>query len=630
MRNLFLSLIVLLLGLLVFDFVSPATAAAASGAELPNILWLTSEDNSFQWLGCYGNEQASTPRLDALAAESVQFDCAYSNAPVCAVARSTILFGSYAVSMGTQNMRSRYSIPQKFKPYVRYLKSLGYYCTNNSKTDYNRKGKDGRIWDACSNRAHYKNRPEGSPFFAIFNSTISHESSLFPQKVADYRKRGIIPQETRLNPADIETPPYLPDIPEVRNDLAIYYDTMTALDKQMGAYLDELKLHGLAEDTIVFYYADHGGPTPRGKRYLADTGVRVPLLVHFPKKWQHLSPFAPGERVDELVAFVDFAPTLLSLCGLEKPPQMQGRAFLGDHREEPAENADIFLFGDRFDELTGMRRGITDGHFKYIRCFTPHLPAAPYSYYSLGMPSWQGWQKAWQEGRLSEEFNALWEKPQPVERLFDLSADPWEIHNLADNPEYADQLQSMRSRLKEKMVATRDTGLICEALFPSLAGKQTIHEYARSRKFDAQRTTDLAFLASDSDPQNLPALIAATQEADPVLRYWSALGCLILGESAEGATDRLTALLSDSEPAIRVVAAHALHGVGQTEQATAALLRELDKNTSNQAALQLVQAITQIDAADKVPGAWVQRTLKEAKVSEYLKRFAKRLNEQGK
>lgn len=372
------------------------SAGAATAGELPteapkpvrpNILWITSEDNAAFWLGCYGNADAHTPRLDALAAQGLRFDRAYANGPVCAVARSAILNGAHAVTQGTQHMRRRHPIPALFQPYVTFLRERGYYGINNSKTDYNFRGDDRAIWDECSNRAHYRNRAAGQPFFAIFNLTISHESQLFPENVRQNRAKGLIPETPRVNPQHLTPPPYVPDLPEMRADFAVYHDLMTALDTQVGQLLDELQAEGLAEDTIVFYYADNGGPTPRGKRYLEDTGTRVPLLVRIPPRWQSLAPFRPGTVVTEPVSFVDLATTLLSLVGLEKPASMQGRAFLGPHRQPPADDAVVFLYADRVDEIYGMSRGLTDGRFKYIRRFTPHLPAAPYSQYALGMAS---------------------------------------------------------------------------------------------------------------------------------------------------------------------------------------------------------------------------------------------------
>ena len=584
----------------------------AAAAERPNILWITSEDNAAHWLGCYGNDQASTPRLDRLAAEGNLFRHAYANAPVCAVARSTILTGVYAPSQGTQHMRSRHEIPANIKPYVTFLRAQGYYCTNASKTDYNFKGNDKAMWDDCSDKAHYRKRPEGQPFFAIFNLTATHESSLFPGK------RGAGP--SRLKPSEIKVPPHLPDLPEVREDFAVYHDKMSQLDTQVGGILDELEQAGLADDTIVFYYSDHAGPTPRGKRYLEDTGVHVPLLLRVPEKWHTLSPFKPGEAVDELVSFVDFAPTLLSLVGLEKPDYMQGRAFLGQHRTTSGDG--VFLFADRFDEIYGMRRGWTDGRWKYIRRLTPHLPAAPYSSYQFSMPSWDAWRKAWRNGKLDERHRRIWEAPQPVEELFDTENDPWEIHNLAGDPVHAARLAAMRARLKAKMSEVKDTGIIPEPMFEALCPDRPVADFARSGNFDHAGVLDLAFAASSGDPAELGRLQAAMKSDDPVKRYWGLLGMRVRGK-AEGAAP----LLEDQHPVNRVLAADALHAAGQTEVGAKALLAELEKDLGDYPTVYLLNAITRLGISDQVPDEWVKITLKKGQANEYVRRFAQEIRD---
>lgn len=604
-------------------------AYAEESAAHPNILWITSEDNASQWLGCYGNEQAQTPRLDALAADSLLFTHAYSNAAVCAVARSTLLNGAYAVTQGTQHMRSRYNIPAIFKPYVTYLREQGYFCTNNSKTDYNFAGNDREIWDECSKSADYKHRVAGQPFFAVYNLLVSHESSLFPKVVKENREKGVIPQKTRLDPKSLALPPYVPDLPEMRSDFAIYYDNITAMDRKVGELLDELKRRGEAENTIVFYFADHGGPTPRGKRYLEDTGVRVPFIVHVPKKWQQLSPFKMGTKVDELVSFVDVAPTVLSLCGIETPAQMQGRAFLGANRVAPPKNADVFLFADRFDDISGMRRGVTDGRFKYIRRFSSHLPAAPYSYYPLSMPSWRAWQKAWQDGQLSGYYKRLWEPHQAVEDLYDTEADPWEIHNLASDPQYADRLFTMRNRLRDIMTDVDDTGIIPEAMFGTVTGTvakySTVYDFAHSGLFDQEKILNLAFQASARDIADLPRLMEAMKDGDPIARYWGATGCAILGKQADAAADQLTGLLSDAQPAVRMAAACSLYEIGRPEEAKRSLLNELNATLDEPESIQLINAITEIGAIKQVPKSWVDTTRADAAANEYVKRFAERL-----
>ncbi|MCH7228603.1 sulfatase [Haloferula sp. A504] len=590
-------------------------AITARAADKPNILWITSEDNAAHWLGCYGNQQAATPRLDRLAEQGNRFLHAYSNAPVCAVARSTILTGVHAPSQGTQHMRSRHAIPAEFKPYVTYLREQGYYCTNASKTDFNIKGDDRAIWDECSGKAHYRKRAEGQPFFAVFNFTVSHESSLFPGKRAK--------PPYRLKPSEIDLPPHLPDLPEFRDDFAAYHEKLSQLDAQVGKVLDDLEKAGLAGDTIVFYYADHGGPTARGKRYLKDTGVRVPMIVRVPEKWKHLSPFEPGATIDEPVAFVDLAPTLLSLIGMEKPAQMQGRAFLGEHRTPPKDG--VFLFADRFDEIYGMRRGWTDGRWKYIRRFTPYLPAAPYSYYQFGQPSWVAWRKAWQEGTLDEAHRRIWETPQPVEELFDLEADPWEIRNLAGDPQHADRLKAMRERLKAKMAEVKDTGIIPEPMFEMLCPDLPVATFARSEDFDYDGVLDLAFVATSGERGEDQRLQEALRSDDLVKRYWGLVGRLVR-EDAEG----VRPLLEDDAPVNRVLAAEVLDAAGETQMAEKALLAELDKDVGDYSTQYLLNALTRLGVSAKVPDAWIEEALKGKRGNDYVKRFAQRLREERK
>ena len=603
-------------------------ACTLATAERPNILWITSEDNDKHWLGCYGNEKAKTPNLDALAAQSVKFDHFYSNAPVCAVARSTILTGIYAPSQGTQHMRSRHPIPTANKPYVTYLREAGYYCTNASKTDFNFLIDDKKVWDECSGKAHYKNRAEAQPFFAIFNLTESHESSLFEGNITKRRKSGLIPPQPRVSPDDVFLRPYLPDLPEVRDDIATYYDMITLMDQRVGKILTTLEEQGLADDTIVFYFADHGGITPRGKRYLKDTGVNVPLLIHVPEKWKSLSPFPQPSVTEETASFVDLAPTLLSLIDLPTPQQMQGRAILGSQRKEPKKGDYVFLFADRFDEIYGMRRGLTDGRWKYIRRFTPHYPAAPYSYYQFGQKGWSAWQKAWQEGSLDARYSRIWESNQAVEELFDTQDDPWEISNLASDPAHAAQLAKMRDALKSEMTSILDTGIIPEPMFAELAPETPIATYAQEHKDEWPRLIDLAFLASERNPDNLPLLIDKLSSPDPIERYWALQGCLILGKKSQPAAGAVQKLLPDPSAVNRASAAQVLIALGRTEDAFDLLLKELSDDRNEYAQQNIINIYTQLGELDRISDEWVKETSGKAEKGApgfYVKRLANKL-----
>ncbi len=594
------------------------TAPLFADEEKPNILWIVSEDNSSHWLGCYGNDQAKTPRIDALAKEGALFEHAYSNAPVCAVARATILTGVYSPTMGTQHMRSRHPIPARYKPNVSYLRAAGYYCTNNAKTDYNFDGKDNSYWDESSNKAHYKNRPEGKPFFAIFNLGVSHESSLFKGKAAESK---------RLQPGEIDLPPYLPDLPEIRKDYARYHDRITQMDSDVGRILDELEKKGLSENTIVIYTSDHGGILPRGKRYLEETGVKIPMVVRVPGKFKSLSPFTAGQRVTEPVSFVDFSPTFLSIAGLDTPEQMQGRPILGGKRVEPAADEMEFLFADRFDELYGLRRGLTDGKWKYIRNFNPHLPQAPYSFYQFGQPGWNAFRKAFDDGKLAPEFAAIWLPPVLSEQLYDLSADPWETKNLAADPAHAEKLAALRARLRDTMKQATDTGLIPEPMFDALSKGSTIADFVQSDKFDLDGVLDLAFAASAKDGKHIPALTAALTSEDPVKRYWGTVGLMVLGDTSASSAEAVGPLLKDQVPVVRTTAAEALMIWGKKDAAAEALLADMDTKMDPSSLLNWLNTLRRYDLLGNLPKNWAKDKNMKGGDYNYIQRFFERVDD---
>src|SRR5262245_13876048 len=350
---------------------TPATGSAQDAQpkrKLPNILWITSEDHG-PHLGCYGDKLARTPNLDKLAARGMRYRRCWSNGPVCAPARTAIITGMYPTSLGAEHMRSLVSMPPDMQMFPALLRALGYYCSNRVKEDYNVR-KSGKVWDDSSNKAHYRNRPAGMPFFAVFNSVKSHESQLRGYKLP-----------TITDPAKVRVPAYHPDVPEVRNDWARYYDIVSLVDADAGLLLRELEELGLLEDTIIFYFADHGPGMPRSKRTPLNSGLQVPMIVYFREKWKHLGPpeYRPGGVSDGLVSFVDLAPTMLSLAGEPAPKWMQGRAFSGKHIQPAPE----CLHGcrRRMDERYDLQRSVTDGRYVYLRNYMPHLPAGQHVEY---------------------------------------------------------------------------------------------------------------------------------------------------------------------------------------------------------------------------------------------------------
>ena len=439
--------------------------------SLPNILWLTSEDNS-PFLGCYGDEFATTPNLDKLASEGFLYTHAYANAPVCAPARNTIITGVYASSNGSQHMRSYYPLSEIVKTYPEFLRAAGYYCTNNVKTDYNTNTIDqDKIWDECSKDASYKNRAEGQPFFAVFNTTISHESSIH---------NWIPNDELRHSPDEVPIPPYHPKTPEMKHDWAQYYDKVEDMDTQIGKWLQELEDAGLADNTIVFYYGDHGGVVARSKRYVYESGTRVPFIIRIPEKYKYLFPAEkPGSKVDRLVSFVDLAPTLLSIAGIEIPDYMQGHAFLGKQKTEDPEYA--FMFRGRMDERYDMSRAVRDKKFRYIRNYMPYRIYGQHLEYLWRAPSIGSWEEAYKKGECNEIQSRFWE-PKPVEELYDTENDPWEINNLAGNPEYQEVMVRMRAANNDWLKRIHDTGFVPEADRIDRTGEIPFYDYMRSGK----------------------------------------------------------------------------------------------------------------------------------------------------
>ncbi|NCB07578.1 MAG: sulfatase, partial [Bacteroidia bacterium] len=522
--------------------------------ELPNIIWLTSEDNS-PFLGCYGDTFATTPNLDKLASEGFLYTHAFANAPVCAPARNTIITGIYACSGGNENMRSYYSKSETVKTYPEFLREIGYYCTNNVKTDYNLGNFDDKsIWDECSEQAHYKNRAPGQPFFAVFNTTISHESSIH---------NSIPGEKLRHSPDQVPLPPYHPETPEMKHDWAQYYDKIEDMDAWVGEKLKELEEAGLAENTIVFYYGDHGGVLARSKRYVYESGTRVPFIVRIPKKFKYLFPEKKaGSEVDRIISFVDLAPTLLSIAGIPVPEFLQGHAFLGKQKTPDPEYA--FMFRGRMDERYDMCRAVRDRKYRYIRNYMPYRIYGQHLEYLWRAPSIGSWEQAFLSGECNETQSVFW-KFKPAEELYDTENDPWEVNNLAGNPDYREVLERMRAANLDWMKRINDTGFIPEADRIERTGEMPPYDYMRSGEINLNEIIEAAELATLGNPENLEKMVAFLQNNDSAIRYWGATGLLILGKKAMPALNDLKNAITDRSANVVVVAAEALYKLGETE-----------------------------------------------------------------
>ena len=407
-------------------------------------------------------------------------------------------------------------MPAGTQMYPQLLRAAGYYCTNNSKEDYNlaNPAKPGKVWDDSSAKAHWKNRAAGQPFFAIFNNTVTHESQI--------RKR---PHKAVHDPAKVRVRAYHPDTPEVRQDWAQYYDNITTMDAWAGRMLDELQEAGLADDTIVFFYGDHGSGMPRSKRWPYNSGLHVPLIVHIPPKLAHLAPkdYAPGGKSDRLVSFVDLAPTLMSLAGEKPPAFMQGHAFLGPHAAEP--QPFVYGFRGRMDERYDMVRTVRDQRFVYVRNYMPHLIYGQHVGYMFETPTTQVWKRLFDQGKLTPAQSHFWQK-KPPEELYDLQNDPDEVNNLAGSAEHREILQRMRKAEQDWVVRVRDVGFLPEPEIHSRSEGSTPYDVGHDdKKYPLARIVAAAELASGLKPDAVPELKKALADADSAVRYWAQWGC---------------------------------------------------------------------------------------------------------
>jgi N-sulfoglucosamine sulfohydrolase len=441
--------------------VNAAAQPAAPETRRPNIVWISNEDMSPR-LGAYGDTFARTPTLDRLARESVRFTNAFTTAPVCAPSRAAIITGMFQTAIGAQHMRTTEDrVPELPGPYLavppfyvkafpEYLRAAGYFTSNRAKTDY-QFGVPFTIWDDIGPDAHWRNRPDKSqPFFSVFNILVTHESQIFPTSPARKGKPLI------TDPAEVPLPPYLPDTPLVRREIARVYDNIADMDSQVGELLRQLNEDGLADNTIVFYWSDHGDGIPRSKRSLYDSGLHVPLMI----KWPGHAAVVPASVNDQLVSFVDLAPTVLAMAGVEIPAHLQGRVLVGP--KAAPEPDMIFAARDRMDIEYDMMRAARDKRFLYIRNFQPELPYAGHVPYRNQSDIMQEWLRLQAEGTLSGPA-ALWMRPQrPAEELYDTRSDPHQIKNLAGEAAHRATLERMRNAVTGWMTRINDQGLINE------------------------------------------------------------------------------------------------------------------------------------------------------------------------
>ncbi len=573
--------------LLVCFLCASVVSISAAEPSKPNFLVITWEDVSPRF-GCYGDTLAHTPTVDRLAAEGIRFDHAYSVSGVCAPSRSAIISARWPVSLGSQHMRSEVKLPPDFRCFPAYLREAGYYCVNPGKLDYNFTAPEG-TWDAVGPKAQWLNRKEGQPFLAVYNLAETHQGPSQRQSTAD-RQREALPKDIIVTPDQVTVPGYFPDTPGVRQQIANVYNNIAYTDRLTNGLLRQLSEAGVADDTIVILYGDHGDGIPRVKCHLYHESLRVPLIVKIPPKFRNSTTPAPGSAVEDLVSLMDLGPTMLSLAGVAPPAAWDGRAFLGAHQQP----APPFLYGhrDRIDFFSNDQRAVFDQRWHYIRDFRPDLmPRGPSHSFEISAIL-QDSQRLHREGKFTGS-NAAWlEKTGIPEELYDTQTDPLCLHNLASDPAQSERLTAMRRELSDWQVRVRDLSFLPESIQAKIANK-----YGSPAAIPASEMATLPDLAIawQRGEEAKPDLLAALQSTHAAERYWAALGLGQLGDTTAG--DALRRLLEDKTPAVALAAAWSLHRTGHTDAASLETLRRLLRSNRPMPLMETLQIVHHIGPA---------------------------------
>jgi arylsulfatase A-like enzyme len=475
-----------------------------------------------------------------------------------------------------------------------YLRQAGYHTTNCSKQDYNFTRDDTvGVWDQSSGKASYKNRKPGQPFFHVQNYGATHEGSLhFPAEAME--------QPTLTNPETVSLFPYHPDTRTFRYTHARYLDSHMQVDTQMGSFVQGLEDEGLLDDTFIFYYGDHGGVLPRGKGYIYESGLHVPMVVYVPRNWKHLAPAAPGSRVDGFVQFIDLSATVLNLAGVDIPDGIDGHPFLGKGVSLDELNAHDTAFGyaDRFDEKYDLVRTFRKGRFKYMRNYQPFNFDGLQNNYRYQMLAYQEWRDLYHSGKLNAEQRQFFE-PRPAECLYDLASDPHEVHNLAGDPAHAEVLADLRRRLQQQVRSMPDLSFIPEPVFLKAGGDDPVG-FGQAKQREIARLLQVADLSLQPFPDIQDQLARALHAKNPWERYWGLIVCSSFREQASPFYEKAATMsAADDERLVRVRAAEFLGLVGVADPRPV-LTQALQQTTDPVEANLILNSVTLL--SDSPPG----------------------------
>ncbi|WP_239985648.1 MULTISPECIES: sulfatase [Arenibacter] len=559
----------------------------------PNIVWITSEDNSKHYQKLFDDNGIPTPNIESLAKEGLIFNRAFSNAPVCSVARSAIISGCYGPRIGAQFHRKMAVVPMpdSLKMFPAYLRRAGYYTTNNSKEDYNIIKSDD-VWDESSKKASWKNRSEKQPFFHVFNIGVSHESSMH-FTAQDMESN---PTETDINSFKIQ--PNHPNTQLFKYTNALYRDKIREMDRQVGEIIKELKEEGRLDDTFIFYFGDHGGVLPGSKGYLYETGLHVPMVVHVPKNYRHLVRDKIGSTINGFVSFIDLAPTVLNLAGIDIPKEIDGTAFLGKDIEIEELNSrdETYSYADRFDEKYDVVRAVRKGKYKYIRSYQPFNYDGLMNNYRYKQLAYQEWQTLYHDGKLNEVQSVFFEKRAP-EMLFDIDADPYETKNLADDPAYSSTLINMREKLASWVKGMPDLSFYPEHFLIEKAFENPV-EFGKIHSNEIQKYIEIADLNLQHFDDAKNSLTTALKSSDPRERYWAIIACSTFGQQANGMESHIREMASQDTELINRVRAAEFLGIVKKLDPSAIMTNSLYESEKPSEALLILNSIVLMNSGN--------------------------------
>lgn len=554
--------------------------------EHPNIVWITSEDNSTHYMELFDPNGAPAPNIEALAEQGITFTNAFSNAAVCSAARSTLISGCYGPRMASHYHRNieKVSMPDGIEMFPAYLKQAGYYTTNNAKEDYNIHKSDS-VWDDSSKKASWRNRANGQPFFHVFNIATTHESRLH------FTEEQMLSTKTKTNPEDCFIQPNHPETELFKYTNAYYRDKIMQMDSEVGAVVSELKKDSLMDETFIFYFGDHGGVLPGSKGYILETGLHIPLVVYVPEKYKHLVSYTQGSKSNGFVSFIDFGATVLNLASVKIPKGIDGQAFLGKNisKEELEQRDETYSYADRFDEKYDMVRAVRKGKFKYIRNYQPYNFDGLMNNYRYKQLAYKEWEKLHADNQLNPVQSQFFSGKE-AEALYNIEEDPFETNNLAYNTDHKDQLLLMREKLNNWSETTPDLSFFPEHYLIKNAFNN-LTEFGSKNADKLKKYKAIADLSLKDYNEVEPQIIQALQSHDEWERYWGIIVSTSFNSNNTSVIETIKQIAENDAELINRVRAAEFLALSQDIKPDKVILNALYQTTDGNEALLILNSV---------------------------------------